>query len=952
MAGLATKRTKSDAGGGETPAVIRISVRALVEFLFRSGDIDEASSHRDRLSAMQEGARVHRKIQQSMGADYAAEVPLSYAVNYPDYTLLVEGRADGIFSSYYEASRFLLPKEAAKAENLDDGDLLSARVPVIDEIKGVYRDVLSMEEPEPLHIYQAKCYAFMYAVSEGIGGGAEAFGAADVADVAEISAAAGSSDAAGASGRPNAAGGVTAAGSSDAEIGVQMTYVNLDHQKDVVRFAFVYSLAEIKSWFSDVLSQYKRWSDMLYYHRIERQESIRGLLFPFEYRPGQRELAGTVYRTIADGARTGSRSFDGAANSTLFIQAPTGTGKTISTVFPAVKAVGENLAETCFYLTAKTVTRRVAMETYTLLTDRGYRGKTVEITAKDSVCVLTRDGGERKCNPDDCPRAKGHFDRVNDALYEILNANYIFSREAITTCAEKFSVCPFELTLDITSFSDNIICDYNYVFDPNVYLKRFFAEGTRGAYLFLIDEAHNLVERAREMYSETLVKEEFLSMKRFFQRVYPAVAKSLEKSNRVLLSMKKDCDRLAYYDEKSGSQADFDALLFAVTNVATAMERMFDKRSDIAVPDEVMEFYFRVRNFLSLADGSLSGYRIYGDYGGNGEFRLHLACLDPSERLQSRLNSGVATVLFSATLLPIRYYKKLLCRWDGGSSGADGMSDTAGSMETGSAYDTSPRAVYAETVFSPSQRALMIGRDVTTLYKKRSDGMYLRYAQYILEIASKRRGNYMVFFPSYAFLEKVFEKIVDLLGGADLDANLADGSGADLSDCSVGGDPTVFGNYIVIRQTSKMSETERAAFLDEFETERDKTLLAFCVMGGIFAEGIDLREERLIGAIIVGTGLPQVSTEREVLQTYFDARNEDGFSYAYLYPGMNKVEQAAGRVIRTVSDVGVIALLDERFLYQDYRNTFPREWSDAEVCTLDTVGETVAKFWEERSVAK
>lgn len=781
---------------------IVISVRNFVEFLLSAGDIDEGRGGRIQTEAMQEGSRIHRKLQRRAGAGYHAEVPLKHIISYEEYELALEGRADGII--------------------YDEDQLLEKKV-TIDEIKGMYLDVESLEEPIEVHLAQAKCYAYMFAEKNHL-----------------------------------------------EEISVQMTYCNLDTE-EIKRFYQDYSVQQLEEWFLNLVSRYIKWSDYLYSHRKIRQQSIGSLKFPFSYRRGQKELVGDVYRSI-------SRS------KILFIQAPTGTGKTLATIYPAVQALGQNYGEKIFYLTAKTATGLVARDAFLLLEQRGYQGKTVVITAKDKMCLLE----ERECTPESCPYAKGHFDRVNDAVYDFLQQENVMDQQAILSWAKERRVCPFEFSLDLSNWVDHIICDYNYVFDPNVYLKRFFAEGTRRDYLFLVDEAHNLVDRAREMYSETLIKEEFLEMKKLLKPYGNKLERSLERCNRELLQMKRQCEQMEMVK-------DMDALLFSLFQLATAFDELFQR--DIVLPERqrVLDFYFKIRNFIYLSDYYDEHYRLYSDYNSSKEFCLHLFCVDPSLMLQERIDRARSCIFFSATLLPIQYYKELLCN------------------------EQDVYAIYAEPVFEQSQRALLIGTDVTSKYTRRNPAEYAKYADYILSIIANKKGNYMVFCPSYKMMQEIHSYFL----------------------------AKSLGEYDVLIQESNMSENSRREFLKEFEVEREKTLVAFCVMGGIFSEGIDLTKEKLIGAVIVGVGLPQIGNEREVMRSYFQETKGQGFAFAYLYPGMNKVIQAAGRVIRTAEDAGVIALLDERFSQAAYRSVFPREWEDASVCDVTTVGQRVKEFWNQ-----
>ncbi|MGN0143018.1 MAG: ATP-dependent DNA helicase, partial [Roseburia sp.] len=435
--------------------------------------------------------------------------------------------------------------------------------------------------------------------------------------------------------------------------------------------------------------------------------------------------------------------------------------------------------------------------------------------------------------------------------------------------------------------------DYNYVFDPNVYLKRFFSEGIRGDYIFLVDEAHNLVERSRQMYSACLCKEDFLEMKKLLKHHSRKLEQDLEKCNRILLSYKRECEKYVVYE-------NIGNLIFALMNLASNLDEFLQKLPEFPERTTVTEFYLNLRNFMNIHELVDDHYVIYTEHGEDGRFYLRLYCVDPSRNLQERINKANATIFFSATLLPINYYKSLL------STEKDNY------------------AVYAETTFLEEQRLLLLGRDVSSKYTRRNEEEFRRIAAYVMKTARAKKGNYMVFFPSYKMMQQVYEAFCGL--------------DADDVECMV--------------QQSGMREAEREQFLEAFSkertAERDGSFAAFCVMGGIFGEGIDLKKEQLIGAVIVGTGLPQISNEREILMDYFERRDGEGFNYAYRYPGMNKVLQAAGRVIRTAEDTGVIALLDERFLQSDYRALFPREWENYTVCTLDTVEQKVREFWDGR----
>ena len=841
---------------------LHTSVRNLVEFILRGGDIDNRSG-RMITDAMMEGSKIHRKIQRSMGEDYQAEVPLALTIEAEEYMLVIEGRADGI--AYGEFPNQNSEKEAYTQDTFLDRTGKSEEMVYIDEIKGVYRNVATMEAPVYVHKAQAMCYAYIYALQNHLD-----------------------------------------------QIGVQMTYCNLDTE-DVKLFQEVFAWDALADWFGNLIAEYRKWADWQIMWRRKRQESIQNLEFPYPYREGQRKLVGDVYRTIRRGKN-------------LFLQAPTGVGKTISTIFPAVKAVGEELADRIFYLTAKTITATVAKETFGLLREQGYQAKIIQLTAKEKLCLCGNTAIEQEaadqdhpypdfpqikleCNPQNCPYAKGHFDRVNDAVFELLQASDLFTREEILAQARKHRVCPFELSLDVATWCDNILCDYNYVFDPNVYLKRFFQDSSKEKYLFLVDEAHNLVDRSREMYSATLYKEDILAVKKIMKPHNQAIARTLDKCNKAMLDFKRECENYSVCESVG-------VLTFYLMRLVSQMEEFFEKPREFPDKKTVLDFYFELRNFVNIYDLVDENYVIYDEMQEDGRFMIKLFCVDPSKNLQKCIDKSVSTIFFSATLLPINYYKRLL------STKEDNY------------------AIYAQSTFDETQRLLAFGRDVSTKYTRRGPAEYEKIARYIRAAIRSKKGNYMVFFPSYKMMQDVYDVFVRVERECDTRNGVA------VSDEQNIAEESLEESLTIIMQHSNMNEAEREEFLQAFEQEDGGTLVAFCVMGGIFGEGIDLKNDRLIGAVIVGTGLPQISNEREILKQYYDKQGLSGFDYAFRYPGINKVLQAAGRVIRTQEDRGIIVLLDERFLQSDYNALYPREWKNRIVGNVETVDAEICKFWK------
>lgn len=712
-------------------------------------------------------------------------------------------------------------------EGRADGVLIEEDQQVtIDEIKGTYMDIGLLEEPIKVHRAQAMCYAYIYGSQQG-----------------------------------------------KEQMGVQLTYCNMETE-ELKYFHEVISYPDLKQWFDDLMMEYKKWADYQVQWRKKRKKSIIGLEFPFAYRPGQKEFVADVYRTIL-------------RKKNLFVQAPTGVGKTISTVFPSVKAVGEDLADKIFYLTAKTITRTVAREAFQTLSKLGMEFKVLTITAKDKICL----NGETTCNPVDCIYAKGHYDRINQAVYEMLQDQNSFTRESIIKGAIQYQVCPFELSLDLALWVDGIICDYNYVFDPNVKLKRFFQEGKKGDYLFLVDEAHNLVDRARNMYSATLYKEDFLEVKNAVKYHSRKLEKALSVCNHTLLEMRKECDTYSVL-------SDTGHFILHLLNLTTEIEKFMEIEKDGEITALVSELSLKIYHFVNMYDRLDEHYTIYVENQKDGRFCIKLFCINTAKNLQECLDMGSSTVFFSATLLPITYYKSLFSK------------------------KLDDYAIYIDSPFKKEQRGLFIGRDVSTKYTRRTIEEYEKIADYIFQVVAQKKGNYMIFFPSYKMMEDIYQIFYERSTGLSM---------------------------FCVLQKMGMSEEDREEFLSAFLNQNEKkSVLAFCVLGGIFSEGIDLTGEQLIGTIIVGTGLPQISNEKDILKSYYEKRGMNGFDHAFLYPGMNKVQQAAGRVIRTMEDKGVILLLDERFLSSSYRKLFPREWEDYEICSLGDISEKVQNFWEHR----
>ncbi len=812
---------------------IEVSVRDLTGFVLRHGDIDSGRGRARDPDAMKEGIRLHQKYQKSQKGAYMSEVPYTCTLPFSEYMDVGEDFYRPVHLTDDTFEPVIKIKVLGRADGVTE-------LGEIEEIKCMLSDVKRLAEPELLHLAQAKCYAAIH-------------------------------------GRENEMENVT----------VRMIYISIDTEQ-MKTFEYTYKTEELFDWFVGVVSEYCKWMLFLAHHREKRNESIKILEFPFEYRQGQKKLVADCYRTILREKK-------------LFLMAPTGTGKTISTLFPAVKALGEGLSEKIFYLTAKTITRTVAEDTMGIFAKNGTDIISLTITARDKICIFEH----ADCNPAVCKRAKGHFDRINEALFDMIRHEKKIDRACIEKYAEKYEVCPFEFGLDASVWADSVICDYNYAFDPNVYLRRFFDE-TKHDYIFLIDEAHNLVERAREMYSASISKENIIAVKKLVsvKKEERKVEKLHFNGLRAKLSGK--LKRLSVEIEKALEEVKDierletlpDSLIFSCESAMTVYEKIFSEATrdfnQSSFHEEALNLYFSLRDFANAADVYDDHYITIGKRSEEGGRSIKLSCIDPSRNLSARYENIRSVIFFSATLLPVKYYEEQL----GGNE--------------------DDYAVYAPSPFDPAKRFIGVAADISTRYKERNENSYRRVARYIAETAGAKKGNYMAFFPSYGYMEAVEPYLFEY--------------------CK---------EMTLLPQDRSMTEEEREKFLDTFSKNNEKTLIGLCVMGGVFSEGIDLTGKRLIGAVIAGAGLPQVSKERELIREFFEDRKRGtGFLYAYLYQGMNKVMQSAGRVIRTVSDTGVILLLDDRFLTRQYNELFPREWIPYRKVEIEEISKELDAFWK------
>ncbi len=708
-----------------------------------------------------------------------------------------------------------------------DGIFESEEPIIIEEIKSCQQPARHMaDNPSSLHMAQLKCYGHMIAEQRGLD-----------------------------------------------TLVLQLTYVRIGSQTTAENNA-KYTASDLKEFFDTLSKTYLQiLSDQAHWEKT-RNDSILQMTFPYaHFRQSQRQLAESVYKIIKN-------------QKILFAKAPTGTGKTIATLFPAIKSLGLSHIEKIFYLTTKTVGRTVALKALKDLKAVGLKLKSVVLTAKQKICLVS----DESCDMETCPYALNYYDKLSKAMPDI-SLYDTFDQAFIETLAQKYELCPFELSLDISLICDVIICDLNYCFDPRVYLKRYFDHGKQNI-TFLIDEAHNLHDRLRSMYSAQLLKTDVLKTQKLVRDHYPDLSKSLVIINKQMLKMKQQCkdDDTRFFETNDIPEN----LLSEIKTFCGKADRWLDKhREDSEIHSGVLDFFFSANIFIVISSFFDINYKFYVERIGENDLIVRLFCMDPSPIFSDLIRRGRSCILFSATLSPIDFHQEML------------FND-----------NINPYSIVLPSPFPKENFGLFLHQGIQTTYRTRSR-YFKAIARLIRDVVNSRKGNYVIYFPSYAFLNTV----VELIGSDEIH------------------------NDIRI-QTPNMSETERQEFIDDFSL--NTAIAGFAVMGGIFGEGIDLTGNQLIGAIIIGPCVPQVCPERDLIKNYYDAQNNSGFFKSYQMPGFNRVMQAGGRVIRTDTDIGIVVLVDERFNRKGYRTLFPHEWED--VCVIsdtDQLKASLIDFWQD-----
>ncbi len=712
-------------------------------------------------------------------------------------------------------------------EGRADGIIIEENEITIDEIKSTYKTLDTIDENYNFsHIAQALCYGYFYCVNESINSAV-----------------------------------------------VQLRYCNIDTE-ETKTIRKNYTIDELTKFFYELIDKYLEWAKLRIEHYVSKRITIDEMVFPFEnYRQGQRNLLVAVYQTINNKKK-------------LFAQAPTGIGKTISVLFPSIKALNSNNNSKIYYLTAKSSTKQMAEDTISKLLNRGLKLRTTIITAKEKICC----NDTFNCDAEICPYARDYYSRINDVLLTAMKSEYMYNRDYIEKLAKKYTVCPFELSLELGYSSDVVVCDYNYYFDPRVAFQREdFMDNTND--ILLIDEAHNLEDRTRNMYSCELIKEKYYEVYKEIKSVSfldKDIQKSLKNINSEFVSLKKEFDDTEERKNKLLSEVPSKLLKSLRSFVEKTEKWMNDKKG--YNNEKLEELFFESMFFIKLSELYDENFCYYLEKGKT--FMVKIFLINTSDILSSILKNAYSSIFFSATLTPLRYYRQIL----GGNAEED-------------------KLLLLDSPFSIDNFNLIVSGNLSMKYTLR-DNNISKICEYIHATINNKLGNYIVFFPSYTYLNKV----------------------CDIYE-------TQYDDKIIINSAS-LQENEQLEILELFYSKRN--IVLFTVVGGVFSEGINLPYDMLIGSIVIGTGIPQISFERNLIKDFFDKNYNCGYDFAYKYPGFNKVLQSVGRVIRTEEDRGLALLIDSRLLQQNYLELFPNHWKDYKVIYNENqLNNFLNKFWLE-----
>ena len=757
---------------------IKLSVHQLVDFLLRTGDIDNRIFNR---ASMTEGTRLHKAYQSFQSIDFLSEYPLKHEYYVDGVMVELHGFADGISKNSF--GQF-----------------------TVEEIKTTVEDLESFKSKNlDWHLGQAKCYAFMFAQERNLD-----------------------------------------------SISIKLLYIRQGKERERLVIVNTYTINELEQDVMSYLEDFLDFYNIIFRYKEKSLESIEGLTFPFpKYRNGQKEMMKKVYELASNSGR-------------MFVEAPTGIGKTMSSLFPFIKYLEQDDKSKIFYLTAKTSGKESAYNAIEILKEKGLVVNDIVITAKEKICPNT----QKTCNPDECPFAREYYSKIQSVLRYSLTNYSTFNYDRIVEIAHENMICPFEFQLDLSLFCDVVICDYNYLYDPISYMKRYFDEDS-SHFLVLVDEAHNLISRSQDMYSSSITYSGFLKMRASMRKVKSLALKrrftSINKMFEEIIDKYEDGDTVVENlpDEYIVSLANF---IDTYTNI--------NKEEHELISKETTDYYLEVNRFLRIGELRNEKYLTYIHKQDN-DISIHWFCLDASEFLHAISNRVKASLYFSATLSPMNYYV-----------------DTLGGEDL-------DKQISLPSPFPIENFEVLVAPKVSIKYKNREQS-YESVREYIKAFIKDKVGNYFIYSPSYEYMNRLLEGFE--IKGVDF-----------------------------YQQSKDMSDKEKELFLRNFTFAPSKTALGFLVIGGAFGEGIDLVADRLIGVVVIGIGLPRINFESNQISEYFKSQELPGYDYAYTNPGMNKVMQAVGRVIRSEEDKGAALLIDERYLTRNYRDLYRAEWKNYKV---------------------
>jgi len=675
-----------------------------------------------------------------------------------------------------------------------DGVIVNGSEVTIEEIKSANTDIDNFfENNEAWHLGQAKCYALMYALRFNL----------DVIDI-------------------------------------QLTYISqIDERKMMKRYTF--TREELQS---DVFSYFGEY--LAFFYQVEKYEKrrtkrLKALNFPYkEVRSSQKVMMEQVEHALEHEHK-------------IFLNAPTGSGKTMAVLYPSLKVLAEKTNTKIFYLTAKGSGKAQAENALRVVREKALI-KSTTVSAKEKMCL----NDKVACNPDECPYAVNYYGKIRNALLDAFKSRDEYNTEIVTEYAKKHELCPFEFQLDLTLLSDVIIADYNYLFDPFVYLRRFF-DSKRGNYIALVDEAHNLPRRVSDNYSLVLDFTPFYSFRK--------VLKGAEhkKIRRIINRIVKDLD-----EYKEGIISEYETITEFPHELRSSLDRFLVVGSEYMqeqgnnLAEGFSDFFFDVNKFIKILDLADEDFILYTEIDEARKFfpKFFIKCLSGAKFINEFLKVIDHAIFFSATLAPAPYFKTML------------------SIDDDIHQIPNP--------FSREQLLIMVDGSTSLYYKDREQTLSV-VAEKIRAAISVKTGNYIVYTPSFMYLENLEQEL----------RNSED--------------------YDLIVQRPSMSDIEKEKYLETFKLSPTKTTLGLAVLGGSFSEGVDLVSDRLSGVIILGVGYPPPSFEKELEKDYFENKLNDGISYAYVYPALNKILQTMGRVIRSEKDYGFILLMDKRYNYSPYR---------------------------------